>query len=549
VDDGNGNIVPGSRIEQWFPLSAGSHFLEDDFDSVWAAIGSQAAFTDSCVQCANRVDNGAGLSWNLTLPVGASATRSHLTVFSPLGRAPLSTAKTADSASAASGGTDGYAITIHNPNVQAVSLDAITDALPDGFSYQAGSTTGATTSDPSISGQQLSWSGPISIPASGDASIHFAVTVASTPGTYLNNASAVAEGFTVAPTGETAPITVAATGTHTLAVTTDGSGTGTVTSSPAGIDCGTTCSASFADGTPVDLTAAPDVGSTFAGWSGDCIATGTCSVTLNADHAVTATFTAVDTDVPDAPTAVTASAGDGSSLVGWTAPASDGGSPIDGYTATCTATDNPDDTHSATVGGATTSVTVGGLINDVEYTCTVTAHNANGDSDPSAASPPFTPTASGAQFSMTIDTSEGGVLLIDPEGPDNLGTSGKIKIPAQPGPATEVVVTASLFGIPGEADATCGGNVCIGQGIEWSVSDPSAITQMRVKVKNAPRLTHGGSAQDAVAYKDGVPVPDCAPKVPGQAREMPCIVWRFTNSHGGWQITFLVDGNDPKGRI
>ena len=122
-----------------------------------------------------------------------------------------------------------------------------------------------------------------------------------------------------------------------------------------------------------------------------------------------------------------------------------------------------------------------GLTNDVEYTCTVTAHNANGDSDPSAASAPFTPTASEAQFSMTIDTSEGGVLLINPEGPDNLGTTGKIKIPPQPGPATEVVVTASLFGIPGETDATCGGNVCIGQGIEWSVSNPSAIKKMRVK--------------------------------------------------------------------
>ena len=48
------------------------------------------------------------------------------------------------------------------------------------------------------------------MPASGDASIHFAGTVASTPGTYFNNASGVAEGFTVAPTGDTAPVTVAA---------------------------------------------------------------------------------------------------------------------------------------------------------------------------------------------------------------------------------------------------------------------------------------------------------------------------------------------------
>ena len=234
VDDGNGNTVPGPRIEQWFPLSAGSHYLEDNFDSVWAAIGAQTSFTDSCVQCANYVDNGAGLSWDLTLPVGGSATRSHLTVFSPLGRAPLSTTKTADSATAAPGGTDGYTITIHNPNVQAVSLDAITDTLPDGFTYQAGSTTGATTSDPSISGQQLSWSGPISVPASGDASIHFAVTVATGAGTYFNNASGVAEGFTVAPTGDTAPITVEAAGTSDLAVTLAGSGTGTVRALPPG---------------------------------------------------------------------------------------------------------------------------------------------------------------------------------------------------------------------------------------------------------------------------------------------------------------------------
>ena len=99
------------------------------------------------------------------------------------------------------------------------------------------------------------------MPASGDASIHFAVTVASTSGTYFNNAGAVAEGFTVASTGETAPLTVIAAGTHSLVVTTDGNGTGTVTSAPAGIDCGTTCSATFDVGTPVGLTAAPGVGS------------------------------------------------------------------------------------------------------------------------------------------------------------------------------------------------------------------------------------------------------------------------------------------------
>ena len=174
--------------------------------------------------------------------------------------------------------------------------------------------------------------------------------------------------------------------------------------------------------------------------------------------------------------------------------------------------------HTASTDGATSAV-VSGLTNDVEYTCTVTAHNVNGDSEPSEASAPFTPTGGGEpQFSLVVDTSEGGILLINPEGPANVGTTAKIKIPPQPGPGQEVEVTASLFGIPGETDATCGGNVCIGQGIEWAVSNPSAIKQMRVKVVNAPQLTHGGSAQDAIAYKDGVPVPNCGPKTPRAVR-------------------------------
>ncbi|MEO8424002.1 MAG: fibronectin type III domain-containing protein [Actinomycetota bacterium] len=466
VDDGNGNTVPGTRIEQWFPLSAGSHYLENSFGNVWAAIGTQLPFTDSCGQCTSYIDNGAGLSWDLTIPGGGSVTRSHLTVFSPLGRVPLSTTKTADSDPAGPGGTDGYTITIHNPNTVAVSLDSMTDTLPSGFSYQAGSTTGSTTSDPSISSQDLSWSGPISVPASGDASIHFNVTVASTPGDYFNNAGGSAEGFTVAPTGDTAKITV----------------------------------------------------------------TGV-------------------TGVPGAPTNIAGDPGNGSAAVTWTAPASDGGSAIDGYTVTCTATANANDVHSATVDATTTSAQVAGLTNGVEYACVVTAHNVNGNSDPSAPSDPFTPTGSGAQFSMTIDTSVGGILLINPEGPANLGTTGKIKIPPQFGPATEVVVTASLFGIPGETDATCGGNVCIGQGIEWSVSNPSAIKKMRVKFIEAKTLTNGGSAQDAVAYKDGVAVPNCVAGVSDKNQVKPCVVWRYTSPGGLWQVTLLVDGSDPKGRI
>lgn len=78
----------------------------------------------------------------------------------------------------------------------------------------------------------------------------------------------------------------------TLSVTKAGLGTGTVTSAPSGINCGATCSANFSTGTSVTLTAAAASGSTFTGWSGACTGTSTCTVSMTAARAVTATFNA-----------------------------------------------------------------------------------------------------------------------------------------------------------------------------------------------------------------------------------------------------------------
>lgn len=80
-----------------------------------------------------------------------------------------------------------------------------------------------------------------------------------------------------------------------LTVTKAGAGAGTVTSAPAGINCGSICSAQFPAGSTVSLTASAASGSVFAGWSGDCSGTGSCTVTMNAARAVTATFNAAPT--------------------------------------------------------------------------------------------------------------------------------------------------------------------------------------------------------------------------------------------------------------
>jgi uncharacterized protein YjiK len=74
-----------------------------------------------------------------------------------------------------------------------------------------------------------------------------------------------------------------------LAVTVTGSGT--VTSSPAGINCGSDCSAEYTDNTVVILTATPDTGFTFAGWDGACSGSGSCELRMSSNRAVTAEFT------------------------------------------------------------------------------------------------------------------------------------------------------------------------------------------------------------------------------------------------------------------
>jgi hypothetical protein len=83
---------------------------------------------------------------------------------------------------------------------------------------------------------------------------------------------------------------VTATFVQAVTLSVSVTGSGTVTSSPAGISCGSNCSAGYAPGTQVTLTAAPASGWKFNGWTNACSGTGTCSVTMNSAQSVTATF-------------------------------------------------------------------------------------------------------------------------------------------------------------------------------------------------------------------------------------------------------------------
>lgn len=78
---------------------------------------------------------------------------------------------------------------------------------------------------------------------------------------------------------------------YRLNVYKDGTGSGSVVSDAGNVACGGVCEDSYGAGALVVLTATPDDGSVFAGWSGaGCSGTGACHITMDADASVTATF-------------------------------------------------------------------------------------------------------------------------------------------------------------------------------------------------------------------------------------------------------------------
>jgi hypothetical protein len=93
---------------------------------------------------------------------------------------------------------------------------------------------------------------------------------------------------------DAANVTAVFTPLHTLSLSR--SNAGVVTGSPAGlgptqVNCGSSCSVKFAEGTVVTLTATPASGKTFVNWTGGCTGTlPSCSVTISKDTQVQANF-------------------------------------------------------------------------------------------------------------------------------------------------------------------------------------------------------------------------------------------------------------------
>jgi YD repeat-containing protein len=79
--------------------------------------------------------------------------------------------------------------------------------------------------------------------------------------------------------------------TYSLTITKTGSGAGAITSNPEGINCGAACTADFASGAQITLTASAAAGSVFLGWAGGvCSGTGACAVSMDAAKNISASF-------------------------------------------------------------------------------------------------------------------------------------------------------------------------------------------------------------------------------------------------------------------
>lgn len=134
--------------------------------------------------------------------------------------------------------------------------------------------------------------------------LHGRAGISGTTATYVRDSGyngvdtftfAASDGSTDSNLGTVSIALVAVTPDARVTVTKSGSGSGVVTSTPSAINCGLSCSGLFPIGSSVTLFAQPDQDARFGGWSGPCVGTAPCVLTINGDTNVAALFTYVPT--------------------------------------------------------------------------------------------------------------------------------------------------------------------------------------------------------------------------------------------------------------
>lgn len=181
--------------------------------------------------------------------------------------------------------------------------------------------------------------------------------------------------------------------------------------------------------------------------------------------------------VPGAPTIGVATPGNAQASFAFTPPTSDGGSAITGYTVTCT--------PAGGIGGTGTSspLVMTGLANGTTYTCSITASNAAGTSEPSA-SVTVEPVAPPAPDAGTPSGGDAGTMPGDDAGaPGPSGDAGP--------PATER--GDNNIGGGGADPSGCGCTVVGEKGASWTAMALAAFGLVLASARRARKQTREGA--------------------------------------------------------
>jgi uncharacterized repeat protein (TIGR01451 family) len=128
-----------------------------------------------------------------------------------------------------------------------------------------------------------------SLAAAFEASVTIVVTPTA-PGTIANSMSVTATESDPVPANNSATQTSTVLTPYKLTITKTGNGSGSIGASDGLINCGSGCSVTYLSGTVVNLNQAADSGSLFQSWGGACSGNQTCSVTMDGDKTITASF-------------------------------------------------------------------------------------------------------------------------------------------------------------------------------------------------------------------------------------------------------------------
>jgi hypothetical protein len=276
--------------------------------STGLAIATQLGETIQFVAYGNLV--GGGPSQDLSNKVTWISSNSSVATISATGLATAKGAGNTIITAEFNGNTVTSDMTVSTAGVLPASL-AIIPALGVANAGHAGETTqflafgtlGNGTALQDLTSQVRWVSSDVGVATINQAGL--ATAVATSGGSSTTTITAIATTTTGSALSQTSSLTVTttngATTLPTLSLYKVGPGTGTVTSTPAGVSCGpqATCTGNFPLATSVTLTAVPDAGSSFGGWSSNCVPASpnsptapnlSCTVTMGNNTSVGAIF-------------------------------------------------------------------------------------------------------------------------------------------------------------------------------------------------------------------------------------------------------------------